>query len=162
MLHLNRLSSSIPIPALTCSPSLRVFSLRWPRERGSAGWWRGERTGGRGGGASHIEIKRKEQAFRASGFLEAHGPHILNKELGHRIRKALQFLRTQHRILASTPSRGDFLLWPRGLRARPVSMRTWVQSLASLGGLRIWRCRELWCRSQMWLGSCVAVAVAVA
>ena len=33
-------------------------------------------------------------------------------------------------------------------------------SLALLSGLRIWRCRELWCRSQMWLGSGVAVAVA--
>ena len=30
---------------------------------------------------------------------------------------------------------------------------------ASLGGLRIWHCYELWCRSQMWLGSSVAVAV---
>ena len=39
-------------------------------------------------------------------------------------------------------------------------MRTWVQSLASLSGLRIWRCHELWCRLQTWLGSCVAVAVA--
>ena len=25
-------------------------------------------------------------------------------------------------------------------------MRTWVRSLASLRGLRIWRCHELWCR----------------
>ena len=25
--------------------------------------------------------------------------------------------------------------------------------------VRIQRCHELWCRSQMWLGSCVAVAV---
>jgi len=31
--------------------------------------------------------------------------------------------------------------------------------LASLSGLRIRRCRELWCRLQMWLGSGVAVAV---
>ena len=29
-----------------------------------------------------------------------------------------------------------------------VSMRLWVQSLASLRGLRIWHRRELWCRSQ--------------
>ena len=35
----------------------------------------------------------------------------------------------------------------------------WVQSPASLGGLGIWRCRELWCRSKMRLGSRVAVAV---
>ena len=39
-------------------------------------------------------------------------------------------------------------------------MRTQVQSLALLSGLRIHCCLELWCRSQMWLGSHVAVAVA--
>ena len=37
-------------------------------------------------------------------------------------------------------------------------MRLWVQSLASLSGLRIWRCCELWYRSQTWLGSGIAVA----
>ena len=39
------------------------------------------------------------------------------------------------------------------------SMRMWVQSLALLSGLGIQPCRELLCRSQMWLGSSVAVAV---
>ena len=34
--------------------------------------------------------------------------------------------------------------------------------LALLCGLRIWRCCEPWCRSQMWQGSSVAVAVAYA
>ena len=34
-----------------------------------------------------------------------------------------------------------------------------VQSLTSLSGLRIQGCFELWCRSQMWLRSCMAVAV---
>ena len=29
--------------------------------------------------------------------------------------------------------------------------RMWVQSLASLKGLRIWHCRELWYGSQSWL-----------
>ena len=38
------------------------------------------------------------------------------------------------------------------------SMRMQVQSLASLSGLRTWLCYEQWCKSQMWLGSCVAVA----
>ena len=38
-------------------------------------------------------------------------------------------------------------------------MRLWVQSLASLSGLRIWRGCELGCRLQIQLGSCVAVAV---
>ena len=37
-------------------------------------------------------------------------------------------------------------------------MRTWVQSLASFGGLRIQHCRELWCGAQI-LGSGMAVAV---
>ena len=32
----------------------------------------------------------------------------------------------------------------------------------SLSGLRTWCCRELWGRLQTWLGSCAAVAVAVA
>ena len=40
------------------------------------------------------------------------------------------------------------------------TMRLWVRTLASLSGLGIWCCYELWCRLQMWLGSCVAVAVA--
>ena len=39
-------------------------------------------------------------------------------------------------------------------------MRMQVRSLDSLSGLRIWHGREQWCRSQMWLGSWVAVAVA--
>ena len=39
------------------------------------------------------------------------------------------------------------------------TMRFRVRSLASLGGLRIWRCRELRCRSQPQLGSGVAVAL---
>ena len=38
-------------------------------------------------------------------------------------------------------------------------MRTQVQSLASLRGLGIQRCHELWCRSQMQLGFHIAVAV---
>ena len=40
------------------------------------------------------------------------------------------------------------------------TMRFWVRSLASLSGLRTPSCRELWCRSQTWLGSGVAVAIA--
>ena len=35
-----------------------------------------------------------------------------------------------------------------------------IQSLASLSGLRIWHCHELWCRLQTRLESCVAVALA--
>ena len=39
-------------------------------------------------------------------------------------------------------------------------MRLQVRSLASIRGLRIWRCRELWCRLKTWLRSDMAVAVA--
>ena len=45
-------------------------------------------------------------------------------------------------------------------RTRLGTMGLWVRSLASLNVLRIWRCRELWCRSQTWLGSGTAVAMA--
>ena len=37
--------------------------------------------------------------------------------------------------------------------------RLWVQSLASLSGLRIWHCCELQCGLQTWPGSGVAAAV---
>ena len=46
-------------------------------------------------------------------------------------------------------------------RIQSVSLRMRIQSLAWLSGLRIWCCQELGCRSQMWLGSRMAVAVAV-
>ena len=42
---------------------------------------------------------------------------------------------------------------------RLVSMRMWVQSLALFSAWGIQRCRDLWYRSQMGLGSCVAVAL---
>ena len=51
----------------------------------------------------------------------------------------------------------EFLLWLSELQTQLVSMRFGVQSLALLSGLKIWRCHELWCRSQTWLGSGVAV-----
>ena len=36
-------------------------------------------------------------------------------------------------------------------------MRTWVLSLASLSGLKIWPCHELRCKSQMWLKSAALI-----
>ena len=45
------------------------------------------------------------------------------------------------------------------IRLRTRRLR--VRSLASLSGLRIWRCPELWCRSQMQLGSGVAAMAVV-
>ena len=40
-----------------------------------------------------------------------------------------------------------------------ASMRIQFPSLASLSGLSIWHCQELWCRLQMLLRSSVAMAV---
>ena len=37
--------------------------------------------------------------------------------------------------------------------------RLWLRSLASLSGLRIQHHRELWCRSQTWLRSRIAVGL---
>ena len=52
---------------------------------------------------------------------------------------------------------------PMGAQRKRIqlgTMRLQVQSQALLHGLRIWGCCELWFRSQKWLRSCTAVAVA--
>ena len=54
----------------------------------------------------------------------------------------------------------EFPLWRSSWRTRLGTMRLRVRSLASLSGLRNRHCRELWCRLQKQLGSCVAVALA--
>ena len=54
-------------------------------------------------------------------------------------------------------SRVPVVVQQKQIQLRTMSFR--VQSLASLSGLRIWRCCELWCRSQTQLGSHVAVAL---
>ena len=41
-------------------------------------------------------------------------------------------------------------------------MRMWDLSLASLSGVRIRLCHELWCRLQMWMQSHIALALALA
>ena len=54
---------------------------------------------------------------------------------------------------------------PLMVQRRQIQLGTtglWVPSLASLSGLGAWCCCELWCGSQTWLRSGVAVAVAVA
>ena len=54
----------------------------------------------------------------------------------------------------------EFPSWRSGQRIRLGTMRLRVRSLALLSGLMIRHCRELWCRLQMRLGSCIAVALA--
>lgn len=41
-------------------------------------------------------------------------------------------------------------------RTRLISLGMWVWSLDSLSGLKTWHSRELWCRTQTRLGSCMA------
>ena len=57
----------------------------------------------------------------------------------------------------------------RSVRVPIVAQRKWIRlgtmrlrvwSLASLSGLKIWHCHELWSRSQTWLRPSVAVALA--
>ena len=50
--------------------------------------------------------------------------------------------------------------WVKNLDIVPMRMQ--VQFLASLPGLKIQHCHKLQCRSQMWFGSLVAVAMAQA
>ena len=48
------------------------------------------------------------------------------------------------------------------VKTNPTRIHEDVGSIPGLlGGFRIQSCRELWCGSQMWLGSRVAMAVAV-
>jgi len=63
-------------------------------------------------------------------------------------------------LLPKSTSQWEFLVWLSRLQTPLVSMRMQVQSLTLLRGLKIQHCHELWCRSQTWLGSWVAVTVA--
>ena len=54
----------------------------------------------------------------------------------------------------------ELLLWLSRLEIQLVFMRMLVWPLDLLSGLRSWHCCELWYRSQMWLGSSIAVVVA--
>ena len=63
-------------------------------------------------------------------------------------------------VTSSRLWRAEFPVVARRKQIRLGTMRLRVQSLASLSELRIRCCHELWCRSQTWFGSCVAVAVA--
>ena len=65
----------------------------------------------------------------------------------------------QVNMLVKTQAFREFPLWRSGTNSTR-NHRLPVRSLASLSGLRIRHCRELWCRSQTHLGSDVAVAVA--
>ena len=65
---------------------------------------------------------------------------------------------TLSKFLSYKTASREFLLWLSGNES-DKHLRMQVQSLALLTGLRIWHCRELWCRLQTWLRSHIAVAV---
>ena len=60
------------------------------------------------------------------------------------------------------PLKSSFPLLKQLYLGVPVVAEMQVQSLASLSGLRIQHCHNLWCRSEVQLGSAVAVSVAQA
>ena len=53
----------------------------------------------------------------------------------------------------------EFLLWLSELKNLTSIHENAGSTLAPLSGLRVQSCCELWCRSQTWLGTCIAVAV---
>ena len=85
--------------------------------------------------------------------------HICDKGLISKIHKEIIQLKSKIKLWLKNRQRREFPLRQSETRNRLVSMRMQVGSLALLCGSGIWRCHELWCRSQMWLRSCVAVAV---
>ena len=50
-----------------------------------------------------------------------------------------------YKILEFRIEKEEFLFWLSRLQTQLVSMGMWVQSLASLNGLRILHCCEQWC-----------------
>ena len=74
---------------------------------------------------------------------------MLNQCIGH-CRRKTSHLNTNLQV---------FPLWLSELRTQRSGFRMQVQSLASLGGLRIWHCHKLWCRRKMQLRSGFPVAV---
>ena len=53
----------------------------------------------------------------------------------------------------------EFLLWLSSNNPNQYPCGCGFDPLALLSGLRIWHCSDIWCRSQTWLGSSIAVAV---
>ena len=95
----------------------------------------------------------------------AHGTPSGETALGHKEQQAGRGgpdRRTKGRVGNCSPGNQTGLLEFPSWLTQLISMRTRVPSLASLSVLGIRCCHELWCTSQTWLGSHVAVAVAQA
>ena len=76
--------------------------------------------------------------------------------LGHDL-KCTSYHEIIVKILFKRIELAEITLVAQRKQIRLGTMRFRVQSLAWLSGLRIWRCCELWCKWQMWIGSGVAV-----
>ena len=106
-----------------------------------------------------LQLKPKGQWFYGTGRKEGRGCQ----------RKGQNF--SKLRLLNFWKSERDWTDWLKDSRTRSshyrsvgwgpnvVSVRMWVQSLASLSGLSTWHCPELWYRLQMQLGSGIAAVV---
>ena len=87
-------------------------------------------------------------------------PHVLQAPYWHFCKEVTVILKSQNPIYLRI-SRTGVLIVAQRKWTRLESMRTWVQSLALLSGLRIQHFHELCCRLQTQLGPGVAVAVAI-
>ena len=109
----------------------------------------------------HLRRKDEDRDLRAESFFLLSsfflGLHLRHMEGGIFYLFAFVILNTQHK---HTTEGAPVVAQQK--RIWLASMRMRAGSLASLSELRIRHCCELWCRSQMWPGSYMAVAVAVA
>ena len=91
-----------------------------------------------------------------------YGPnHTLREELTSTATPEVPGAALTQRRLAEwiKKAKEEFPSWLSGLRTQLISMRTQIRSIISLSGVRIRCFPKLWCRSQMQLGSWVAVTV---
>ena len=73
--------------------------------------------------------------------------------------KNILYIQNINRLKVRSFENDEVPLWRS--RRNLISMKIRVWSLALLSGLKTQRCCELWCRSQMQLGSGIAMAMAV-
>ena len=115
-------------------------------------WWRKQGHPSTTSEKLNIFIYSKAKARAKSCYLYTQYQHTTCEPLEKKIKKTSMSLGCKfagesryHETTVGVP------IVAQQRRIWLASMRTQVQSLALLSGLRIPRCHELWCRSQMWL-----------
>ena len=86
---------------------------------------------------------------------------VFRNQLGLKIMHIFEFIDFISKKIIQNIDRGVPVMAQRK-QIRLASLRMHVQSLALLSGLMINSCCELWCWSQTWLRSCIAVGLAQA